>query len=170
MSKKIIVAIAVFLAVLLITNSVSESSVREYPDLCIDDSDVMLKVNKNGRIDSLDELIAALIHIESSGQNDVIGDTHMSEPSVGCLQIRPIMIREVNNILAEKSISLRYTMKDRTNRNKSISIFGTWAARHHKSDSFEKIARNWNGGPLGYTKTSTEPYWESVQAYAKKRL
>jgi hypothetical protein len=170
MSKRIIVAIAVFLAVLLITNSVSESSVREYPDLCIDDSDVVLRVRKNGRIDSLDELIAALIHVESSGRNDVIGDSHMGAPSVGCLQIRPIMLREVNSILNKKSGGVGYAMKDRTNRNKSISMFRIWAAKHHRSDSFEKIARNWNGGPLGYTKTSTEPYWERVQTYAKKRL
>jgi hypothetical protein len=170
MTKQIVVTVAVFLSMLFMASTVSESSVREYPDLCIDESDVMLKVRRNGRIDSLDELIIALIHIESSGRNDAVGDSHTGAPSVGCLQIRPIMLREVNGILAKEGSKSGYVMKDRTSRNKSISMFRTWAARHHKSSSYEKIARNWNGGPLGYTKTSTEPYWERVQTYARERL
>ena len=38
-------------------------------------------------------LIEAIIVVESQGNDKAVGDTHMSEPSIGALQIRPIMVR-----------------------------------------------------------------------------
>ncbi len=55
--------------------------------------------------DSIDVLVDALIYVESRGKDDAIGDTHLGKPSIGVLQIRPIMVREVNRILRKSSIS-----------------------------------------------------------------
>ena len=65
---------------------------------------VQLQSNKNGHIDSRDELIAAIIHIESTGNPNAVGDTNLDMPSIGCMQIRPIMVREVNRILKKSGL------------------------------------------------------------------
>jgi hypothetical protein len=129
-----------------------------------------LRINENGRIDSRDELIAAIIHIESTGNPDAVGDTHLDLPSIGCMQIRPIMVREVNRILKKSGSEKRFKLKDRKDRDKSIEMFNIWADAYHKDSSFEKMARNWNGGPKGYKKPSTEEYWAKVNAYAEANL
>lgn len=131
---------------------------------------VQLESNKNGCIDSRDELIAAIIHVESTGNSDAVGDTHLDVPSIGCMQIRPIMVREVNRILKKSGSEKRFKLKDRKDRDKSIEMFNIWADAYHGDSSFEKMARNWNGGPKGYKKPRTEEYWAKVNAYAEANL
>ena len=116
----------------------------------------------------IDKLITALIQVESMGNDSAVGDTHLSEPSVGVLQIRPIMVREVNRILKKQKSSKRYKRKDRFNRNKSIEMFIIWKNYHHPEGGFETIARNWNGGPRGYKNPRTEHYWAKVQLELNK--
>ena len=109
------------------------------------------------------ELLKALIIVESQGNDSAIGDTHLGEPSVGVLQIRPIMVREVNRILKLKKTEVRFKLKDRFDRDKSIEMFTIWKEFHHKDSDFETIARNWNGGPNGYKRSSTLHYWKKVE-------
>ena len=45
----------------------------------------------------------------------------------------------------------------------SKEMFYIWRDYHHKISNDEIIARNWNGGPRGYKKQSTEHYWHKVQ-------
>ena len=111
------------------------------------------------------ELVKALILVESSGNDSAY---NAIEDAVGCLQIRPIMVREVNRILKMEGKDKRYKLKDRWDRNLSIEMFNIWKSYHHDDSSEEKVARNWNGGPKGYAITATEPYWEKV-IKAKKR-
>jgi len=125
---------------------------------------------KNGRIDSIDELIQALIYVESRGISDAVGDSHLAEPSIGCLQIRPVMVRETNRILEKSRMTTYFRMRDRFDCDKSVAIFRIWVYAYHRNSSYEKIARNWNGGPHGYLKPETEAYWESVRVYVKKAL
>ena len=114
-------------------------------------------------------LIEALIEVESLGNDSAIGDRHLiGEEAVGALQIRPIMVREVNRILRLKGSKIRYTRKDRFTRKKSIEMFLIWKEFHHKDSDFEKIARNWNGGPAGFKKSRTEGYWLKVEAELNK--
>ena len=122
---------------------------------------------KNGRIDTREELIEALIYIESSNNDTAL---NKKENALGCIQIRPIMLREVNRILKKSGSDERFKMKDRKNRNKSIRMFNIWADAYHKPSSFEKMARNWNGGPRGYKKSKTEKYWNKVTNYTKANL
>ena len=111
----------------------------------------------------IDDLINALIYVESRGIDSAIGDKHLGEPSVGVLQIRPIMVREVNRILKIQGKIKRFKLKDRFDRQESIRMFMVWKSYHHPDDNIEKIARNWNGGPRGYRYDRTLPYWVKVQ-------
>jgi len=131
---------------------------------------IELRSNIDGKIGTREELIAAIIHIESTGNSKAVGDTHLVMPSIGCMQIRPIMVREVNRILKKSGVDERYKLKDRFDRNNSIRMFNIWADAYHKQSSFEKMARNWNGGPNGYKKKRTIKYWDKISKYATNNL
>ena len=105
------------------------------------------------------EIVLGIIQVESNGNDEAYNE---SEDAVGCLQIRPIMVREVNRILKMKGEEYRFKMKDRWDREKSLEMFWIWRDYHHPDSDYEIIARNWNGGPNGYKKKSTERYWEKV--------
>lgn len=114
-------------------------------------------------------LIDALIEVESLGNDSAIGDRHLvGNEAVGALQIRPIMVREVNRILKIQKSEIRYKRKDRFSREKSIEMFMIWKNYHHPEGGFEIIARNWNGGPRGYKNPRTEKYWAKVQLELNK--
>ena len=112
-------------------------------------------------------LVYSLIQVESRGNDSCVGDRHLIVPSIGCLQIRPIMVREVNRILKYQDSTLKFKYKDRWSRKKSIQMFYIWKDFHHLNSSDEKIARNWNGGPKGYKRKRTLQYWEKVQKELK---
>lgn len=116
----------------------------------------------------IENLIEALIQVESSGDSLAVGDTHLGSPSIGVLQIRPVMVKEVNRILELQGCEERYKLSDRKSRTKSISMFMIWKNYHHPLDSPEVVARNWNGGPLGYKRKSTYKYWVKVKKYLKE--
>jgi|TARA_B110000879_G_scaffold180381_1_gene236973 hypothetical protein len=116
----------------------------------------------------VDDLIQALIQVESRGNDSAIGDRHLGEPSIGVLQLRPIMVREVNRILKKQKSDEKYKLKDRFSREKSIEMFMVWKNYHHPEGGFETIARNWNGGPRGYKNKRTQHYWAKVQLELNK--
>jgi len=107
------------------------------------------------------KVVIGMIQVESNGNDSAY---NKSEEAVGCLQIRPIMVREVNRILKKQGKEHRFKMKDRWDRNKSLDMFWVWKDYHHPNSEDEVIARNWNGGPNGYVKKSTEKYWEKVSS------
>ena len=111
----------------------------------------------------IDNLVNALIYVESRGNDSAVGDRHLDQPSVGVLQIRPIMVREVNRICKRIGSHQRFTLKDRFDRDKSVHMFLIWKEFHHKDSDFEAIARSWNGGPKGPKSRRTLPYWEKVE-------
>lgn len=101
-------------------------------------------------------LIDAIIHVESRGN---VRAYNSKEDAVGCLQIRPIMLREVNRLLG----CCKYTLADRWSKEKSIEMFNV-IRDHTKNPTDEILARNWNGGWNGYKKPSTLEYWNKVKA------
>ena len=116
-------------------------------------------------------LVEAMIQVESGGNDSIIGDKHIiGGEAVGCLQIRPIMVREINRQLKRNGFEPRFTMDDRYSRDKSIEMFNVYVELLHKSHSDEHIARNWNGGPKGYKRKSTEKYWAKIQREMVKDL
>ena len=102
-----------------------------------------------------DSLIDAIIHVESRGDSMAY---NAGEDAAGVLQIRPIMMREVNRLLKEN----KYTLDDRWSKSKSIEMFNVIKA-HTTNPTNERLARNWNGGWNGYKKKSTLKYWNKVK-------
>lgn len=107
-------------------------------------------------IDAKDtKLIDAIIHVESRGDSTA---HNKREDAVGVLQIRPIMLREVNRLLGYD----KYNLEDRWSKKKSIEMFNV-IKNHTTNPTDEKLARNWNGGWNGYKKPSTLKYWNKVK-------
>jgi soluble lytic murein transglycosylase-like protein len=106
-----------------------------------------------------DTLIAAIIQVESGGDTLAY---NCKEDAVGCLQIRPIMVREVNRLLGKDS----FTLYDRWSKVKSIQMFNILRS-HLKGATDEKIARTWNGGYNGHNKQGTLKYWQKVRKNLK---
>ena len=114
----------------------------------------------------VEPLIQAMIMVESEGNDSAYSK---KEEAVGCLQIRPIMVREVNRILEIQKSDLRYTLEDRWSREKSIEMFHIVNGYHNKNSTYEEIARAWNGGPNWFKKGLTKRYWKRVQKQLKKQ-
>jgi len=132
-------------------------------EICYEETIIKLKPKDIQPVIEVGELVNALIFIESSGNDSAIGDRHLvGNEAVGALQIRPIMVREVNRICRILGSQQHFALKDRFDRDKSIHMFFIWREYHHKNDSDEVIARNWNGGPRGYKIKRTEKYWLKV--------
>ena len=106
-----------------------------------------------------DYLIEAIMQVESGG--DTLAH-NLAEDAVGCLQIRPIMVREINRLLGEDS----FKISDRWSKAKSIEMFNILRS-NLKGASDEKIARVWNGGHNGHKKQNTIKYWEKVRKNLK---
>ena len=105
-----------------------------------------------------DSLIAAIIYVESRGDSMAY---NAGEDAVGVLQIRPIMVREVNRLLGKDS----FTLADRWSKIKSVAMFNV-LRRKMKGASNKKIARTWNGGYR--VKKSTLKYWGKVKKHIIK--
>ena len=114
----------------------------------------------------VEPLIQAMIMVESEGNDSAY---HKGEKAAGCLQIRPIMVREVNRILDIQKSDLEYTLEDRWSREKSIEMFHIVNGYHNKNSTYEEIARAWNGGPNWFKKSLTKRYWKRVQKQLKKQ-
>jgi len=111
-------------------------------------------------------LILAIIMVESGGNNQAFNE---SENAAGCLQIRPICVKDINRIIGEE----KYCLNDRYDRVKSIEMFKIYTSHYYNRfkkeicqaniSEFEAKARIWNGGPLGWQKDSTKKYWLLVK-------
>ena len=103
-----------------------------------------------------DNLVDAIIYVESRNNSKA---WNKSEDACGVLQIRPIMIKDVNRILKRN----QYTLNDRWSKTKSIDIFNIIKEHYSPNGTPERIARVWNGGPNGHNKPSTISYWHKVK-------
>jgi hypothetical protein len=112
-------------------------------------------------------LIEAMILVESGGNDSAYCK---KEEAVGCLQIRPIMLKECNRVLELQNSNKRYKLHDRWSREKSIEIFHIINQFHNKEATHEEIARFWNGGPKWSDKSGTKRYWSKVKRKLKKLL
>ena len=105
------------------------------------------------------QILSAIISVESSNSDDAYNS---SEDAVGCLQIRKTMVDDINRILRRKKSPVRFTYQDRWSRYKSIKMFEIYC-KHYNLETYEQIARCWNGGPYGINKPATTLYWEKVK-------
>jgi hypothetical protein len=157
MKRKYFLVGLVVYPILFAATSVSSARFEFEEKLEIEPKPIHLEINP------VSDLIDALIVVESNGNESAVGDRHLGAPSIGVLQIRPIMVREVNRILKLKNSDKRYSLKDRFNKEKSIEMFMIWYEFHHKDSDFEAIARSWNGGPKGPKNPKTYNYWKKVE-------
>jgi hypothetical protein len=105
---------------------------------------------------------------ESSGRDFVTGD---NGKAVGCLQIHPIIVSDVNRIY-----KTHYKLSDRKNIKKSIEIcikylkhYGAYYTKKTgKKVNAQVYSRIWNGGPSGYKKEATKKYWGKVKNHIAK--
>jgi len=133
-------------------------------EVCYEETIIEIKPKSIPNVITDGDLLDALIFVESRGNDSAIGDRHLvGNEAVGALQIRPIMVREVNRICKRIGSYQRFTLKDRFDRDKSVHMFLIWREFHHSDSSPEKIARNWNGGPKGYKKDRTIKYWNKIE-------
>ena len=111
--------------------------------------------------DIYDEILDAIIHVESSGNDSAY---RASEDAVGCLQIRKVMVDDVNRILKRQGATddELYVYGDRWERGHSIQMFKIFC-NHYGLEYPEEIARCWNGGPRGINNPNTLRYWKEVQ-------
>ncbi len=166
---KNVIIISTFAVTLTGSQSINKEDIEVIDNQIIDIIEPEINLI-NGKIDNREELIEAMAFVESGGNPATIGDINLGTPSVGLLQIRPIMVREVNRILRKQGLDKRFKNSDRKSGDKSIEMFNIWADAYHLKSSYEKMARNWNGGPKGYKKTATAHYWKKVQNYVTLNL
>jgi len=110
----------------------------------------------------IDTLLNAVMAVESNFDTMAYNS---KEDAAGCLQIRPIMVREVNRLLGED----KYTLKDRWSKAKSIEMFNILRS-HLKGATDEEIARTWNGGYNGKNIPQTLQYWNKVKQYTQNNI
>lgn len=114
-------------------------------------------------------LMFAMGDVESNGNADAIGE---GGRAVGCLQITPERLDEVNRISGAG-----YTLQDRYDPDKSREICAAYLGYHGmqyqmktgNEPTLEVYARIWNGGPKGYEMPQTLKYWRKVQRAIIKR-
>jgi len=98
-------------------------------------------------------LLSALIQVESGG-NDQARGLH---GELGALQIKSIMVRDVNRIMGT-----HYAHQQVTNRAVSIFIAESYFAHYGKHLSDESLARLWQGGPKALRRSSSRAYGRRV--------
>lgn len=114
----------------------------------------------------MEKLLAALIIVESSGNNDKIGDNGR----LGCLQISPAIVQNVN-----RHYGTNYKPTDALNRYKAKDIAEKYIRIYAlpelvgRQPTNEDIARIWKKGQTGYKKEDTRVYVKKVQR-ALRRL
>lgn len=107
-------------------------------------------------------LVAAISMVESHGNARA---HNPQEHAVGHLQIRQCVIDDVNRL--HLVAGGPFTLIDAYNPKLSIMMCEAylryWTLLTNQ-DSAESAARIWNGGPDGWWKLSTLPYWYKIQA------
>jgi hypothetical protein len=98
-------------------------------------------------------LLSALIQVESHGNDHARG----RHGELGALQIKPILVRDVNRIMGT-----HYTHAQVTNRATATFIANAYLNHYGRNLSDESLARLWQGGPKGLRRSFTRAYGKRV--------
>ena len=113
---------------------------------------------------TFDDLLDAIEWVESKGDANAIGDNGRA---VGAYQIYPCYVEDVRWGYGHRG---RFEDDDRLSKKKSrvmVRCYLSQYATYYKLGRYptlEDFARIHNGGPNGWKKDSTEPYWQKVKA------
>lgn len=121
-----------------------------------------------------DVLYSSIVWVESEG--DV--NARSCDGSLGIVQIKPVMVKEVNRICKIKGVSKWFTLSDRRDPDKSKEMFWIYQEFYHPEMDWdtitvrqmESMARKWNGGPKGEKKRGTRKYWKKVSNRVKLEI
>ena len=91
------------------------------------------------------DLISAIITVESRGDVNAVSK---NGKCCGVLQITPILVKEVNNILGQE----KYTLQDRFDKEKSIEMFYIIQDKHNPSHNLRRAISLWNKSEWYYNK------------------
>lgn len=113
-----------------------------------------------------DVLFSSIAWIESTHNPKAVS----RDGSVGIVQIKSVMVKEVNRICQIKGIEKKFSLADRNNKEKSKEMFWIYQKFYNpdinlndiSEKEMELIARKWNGGPNGHRKKATKKYWNKV--------
>ena len=103
----------------------------------------------------LNRLITAIATVESE-----LNEKAVSGDCVGYLQIRPLLVKECNNILKKKNSKKHYSLSDRFSKKKSIEMFYLIQEKFNPSHNVERALWVWNAGP--YSKKRPTKYINKV--------
>jgi hypothetical protein len=109
-------------------------------------------------------ILQAIIHIERPRTPEQAIAAIKRERAVGVLQIHPIMVATVNQIVGYN----KYYLQDRNDSIKSVEMFMIYQQRYNPSWDVKKAALLWNGGS-NYMKANKEQkkrldnYWNKVK-------
>jgi hypothetical protein len=113
---------------------------------------------------TFEDLLDAIEWVESKGDADAVGDNGRA---VGAYQIHSCYVEDATSY---QHNPFRFKDKDRLDKEKSREMIrrymSHYAAYHRigRYPTLEDMARIHNGGPDGWEKESTLPYWEKVKA------
>ena len=109
------------------------------------------------------KLILAMMSVESGMNTNAYSER---EEAAGALQIRPIMVHDVNRIAGYR----KYSPSDRYDLEQSIHIALDYWNHYCTEDRLgepvtaEILARCWNAGYEGMKRGNGSEYWEKVRA------
>ena len=116
--------------------------------------------------------LAILIQVESGGNTNAVGDLHLKHHAYGVCQIRKMYLEDVN-MISGKSITMEQIKKSPAlSRWATVTYIKHYGARYTrltgKPLTMEVAARLHNGGPNGWSKSSTNKYWIKFQSTLKE--
>jgi hypothetical protein len=120
---------------------------------------ILSEIEFNKELSRRELIINSIIQIESENNNFA-----RNGDNIGILQIRPIMVYEINRILGYK----KYELRDRFDPIKSIEMFKIYTNHHTPDWNLELVARRWNGGYNGERKKKTLSYYLKVKNHDNK--
>jgi len=106
-----------------------------------------------------DSTLLAIMKVESNFNPNAV---NYIEDAVGCLQIRPVMLREVNRIQRELGRIELFNLEDRLDSTKSVKMYYIVQQYYNPTGDSKLSARLWNGGTTKYL-PQTEDYWNKVK-------
>jgi soluble lytic murein transglycosylase-like protein len=108
-----------------------------------------------------DGTLLAIMRVESNFNPYAI---NIKENAVGILQIRPVMVKEVNKIQKKLNKKEFFTLEDRYDSLKSVKMYYIVQKYHNPTSNPKLSARLWNGGTVKYL-AQTEKYWDKVKQF-----
>jgi len=112
---------------------------------------------------------AVLSAVESGNNPDKVGDAHLRHPAYGIYQVRQPMLTDVGKLTGvywrAEDIAQRPDAADW-----AIQVYTKhWIAFYSLPHTYETYARIHNGGPRGWERESTLPFWREFEDELNKQ-